>query len=96
MELEESLCPARRARGPGPLTTPPPSPRRAGDVAKMGRMGPVPLGRHAPQMDFFRAEYTLNHHIGTLRHQMQAAAPPTAHDPPPVPRSRLAASCLHA
>lgn len=44
-----------------------------GDVAVLGKTGPVPLGQHAPQMDFFRAEYTLNHHIGSLQNQLQVA-----------------------
>jgi len=39
----------------------------AGDVAFLAKQNPVPLGKNAPQMEFFRAEYTLNNMIGNLK-----------------------------
>jgi len=42
-----------------------------GDVAKVAKLGPAPLGKPAPQMEFFAAEYALNHFIGTMHSKRQ-------------------------
>ncbi len=38
----------------------------AGDVAELAKQKPVPMGKPAPQMQFFRAEYALNHLIASM------------------------------